>query len=114
MSSNAENRPSTMMIDDTLYVRSDQSSRENTARQIVVTEGRWNFVGDVVETKDEDGKFDGIVMTNAAVIIYWGTTTGLGQLALTGKTDKTRLGELGTVHIPKHSIVARINVTSDF
>jgi hypothetical protein len=53
-------------------------------------------------------------MTNAAVIIYWGTTTGLGQLALTGKTDKTRLGELGTVHIPKHSIVARINVTSDF
>jgi len=81
-------------------------STKNTTRQIVVTEGRWNFVGDVEAT------LDGLTIHDCSVIRYWGTTDGLGQLALSGPTDKTKLDPVGTVHIPTHAVIVRIDVKS--
>ncbi len=36
-------------------------------------------------------------LENAHVISYWGTERGLGQLALEGQTDKTKLNRAGSV-----------------
>lgn len=58
---------------------------ENGARYIVTLQRGWIVVGNV--TKEGDY----LSITDAAVIERWGTTEGLGELALTGPTDDTRL-----------------------
>ena len=79
-----------------------------TVRQIVVVDGRWNIVGDV--EAHEDGS---LTITDASIIIYWGTTKGLGELAAEGATAKTRLGPVPTCTVPAHAVLVRIDVTSD-
>lgn len=81
---------------------------DSTKRQIVVVEGRWNIVGDV--TEHDDGS---LTITDGAVIIYWGTTEGLGELARDGATDDTRLGPVPTCTVPAHAVLLRIDVESD-
>lgn len=46
-----------------------------------------------------------LTITRAQNVRRWGTTTGLGQLALTGPTGATRLDAAGTVHAPVSSLV---------
>lgn len=76
-------------------------------KQIVITEGSWNLIG---PTKDTEY---GIEMQEAAVIRVWGTTAGIGQIAINGPTDKTILDPCGTVHIPNHAVIMRIDCTFD-
>ena len=72
------------------------------AKEIVVCFERWHLIGDVTETKQ------GVTLTNASVIRYWGTTKGLGQIAVEGVTNKTVLDYCGEVRVPTASIVMRI------
>lgn len=73
-------------------------------RQIVIGERGWVFVGDV---RRDGGDY---VLDNAATIRQWGTTNGLGELALKGKQSKTVLDPCGTVRIPELAVIGRIDV----
>lgn len=100
--------PTTISIDGIDYVRADSCApQEPMTRQIVITEGRWNFVGNT--SRDENGD---LVISDTSVIRYWGTTMGLGQLALEGPTDKTKLDPCGTVRIPASAVIATMDVQS--
>lgn len=74
---------------------------------IVIAQARWIFIGDMERTAD------GIKLTDTSVIRYWGTTAGLGQIALTGVTSKTILDPCGTVVIPTTSVIGIIECTYD-
>ncbi len=58
------------------------------SRMVVVrTSHRCTYVGDLMEV---DG--DTCVLANARIVIYWGTTAGIDQLAATGPTSTTKAG----------------------
>lgn len=96
--------PTTISIDGTDYVRaSDLPAGPPTTHRIVVADRGWVFVGNT--TTDEDG----IAISDAKCIRYWGTDAdkpGLGWLAANGPTAKTKLDPSGTVRIPTHAVVA--------
>lgn len=67
----------------------------NTKRRIVVIESGWVFIG-VWHSANEVLRIPAH-LTEAACIRRWGTTAGLGQLALNGPTDETILDPCGIV-----------------
>lgn len=48
-------------------------------------------------------------LKQASVIRYWGTTRGLGEIAIGGPTDKTKLDPVGEVSFHELTAVALIN-----
>jgi hypothetical protein len=76
----------------------------NSLRQIVVLQRGWIVVGDVTQSGNT------IIINNASVIRRWGTTNGLGQLALGGATKDTILDPCGTVKAHELAIVMTIDV----
>lgn len=52
---------------------------------------------------------DFLVIRGARNVRYWGTTQGLGQLALSGPTDKTKLDAAGTVRVPVRALIHLID-----
>ena len=89
-------KPDSIMIDSVKYIREDTapSKFEPTSLKIVVADRGWVFIGNVT-TKD-----DGLHLSNAKVIRVWGTTKGLGEIAIGGPTKKTVLDDAGSVMIP--------------
>lgn len=71
--------------------------------QIVVLDRGFVYVGDV----KEDG--DNIVITDAKNIRRWGTTRGLGELALEGPKENTRLDAVGIVRAPRRALITLID-----
>lgn len=71
-------------------------------QEIVVVQSGWVFVGEPT-IKDEL-----LVLNNAKNIRVWGTKSGLGELALRGKTKDTVLDEYGVIKVPMHAVLARI------
>lgn len=59
--------------------------------------GRWSQDGDMCE------------LENAYVIRTWGTTKGLGELALDGKQDNTKLDKAGHVQFHILTVIAQID-----
>lgn len=74
-------------------------------KYIYVCNDRWHFVGYEEETKA--GK---IKVSEAYNIRRWGTTKGLGELALNGPTRSTELDVYGTIWIEKAKLLFRIAV----
>lgn len=72
-------------------------------RVIVIGTYGWVFTGYMVTDLN-----DSIVLDDASVIRTWGTTKGLGQLALNGPTGDTILDQAGRTTVPKTSVVAVI------
>lgn len=66
---------------------------------IVVVDRGFVYVGDV-EMSD-----DWCVITNTNNIRRWGTTNGLGELALNGPSEDTKLDPITTVRVPMHSVI---------
>lgn len=64
---------------------------KNKDIKIVVLQRGWVLVGRYSQ-KGDDCRLD-----DAHVIRYWGTTKGLGEIALGGPTDKTKLDKAGLV-----------------
>lgn len=64
--------------------------------QIVVIEGGWVLVGIV---KQKSTSTSTVALVNAHVIRQWGTTKGLGEIALNGPTPKTVLDKLGVAFV---------------
>lgn len=73
-------------------------------KRIVVVQAGWVFVGNY----QRDEKVGCVRLTDASCIRVWGTTAGLGQLALKGKTKDTVLEFTGVVEVPMTSVVATI------
>lgn len=73
-------------------------------KRIVIVQSSWVFIGDY----QRDDKLGCVRLTDASCIRVWGTTAGLGQLALKGKTKETVLEFTGVVEVPMGSVVATI------
>jgi hypothetical protein len=52
-------------------------------------------------------------LTDAYIIRLWGTTGGLGQLALEGKQSSTKLDKAGTVTFDILTVVSLIDCKED-
>jgi len=70
---------------------------------ILVLQRGWVVVGDLAE----DGETK-VQLVNASVIRRWGTTQGLGELALKGPLKATVLDACGVVEAHPAAIVLRI------
>jgi hypothetical protein len=73
-------------------------------REIVILQRGWIMVGNVKKEGND------VVITNTCLIRRWGTTQGIGQLALTGPTADTILDPCGVVRVHELAVVARIEV----
>jgi hypothetical protein len=65
----------------------------NDPIRIVVIDSGWVIVGRVAESKA------GVSITQASVVRQWGTSKGLGQLAIDGPQKETVLDKIGVVHV---------------
>ncbi len=67
-------------------------------KRILVVQSGFVFIGYEVERTSAR-----IVLEEASCIRRWGTTKGLGQIALTGPTKDTLLDPCGTLTVPVHA-----------
>jgi hypothetical protein len=70
-----------------------------TGFAIVVCDRGFVYVGQITH----DGEF--AVIEGARNIRFWGTTAGLGELALNGPTSKTKFDLVGIVRVPARAII---------
>lgn len=97
----------TITIDGIEYVPKSSiktTSGKQTKLQIVILHRGWIIIGEYREEKDE------FVCENSYVIRRYGTTKGLGELALEGPQTNTKLDACGVVRSLKTTIVARLDV----
>lgn len=96
---------SEVCINGETYVK--KSSLVQTQKIILIGQRGWVFVGDKSTENDE------VILTNASVVRIWGTTRGLGELALNGPTSQSKIDLCGTVRMNRLAVVAEINVNED-
>jgi len=75
--------------------------------QILVLQRGWVVVG---ETKKEGSE---VVVGKSSVIRRWGTTKGLGEIALGGPTADTVLDPAGTVRVHELAVVMTIDCDAE-
>lgn len=93
-------------IDGQTYIRADIAPEPSPVKILILQRG-WSMVGYVTEEGDR------YVLTRAAVIRTWGTTRGLGEIALGGPTSKTVLDPAGRVEVHKLTTVAVMDCVAD-
>jgi len=71
-------------------------------KEIVVVISGWVLIGDVVEEPDR------LVIHDAGVIRVWGTTAGLGEIALHGPSTSTIIDPCGMAIVLNPVVVMRI------
>lgn len=81
-----------------------------TKRVILVVESGWVFVG--TPCLSQRGT-DDLFYKDVSNIRVWGTTEGLGQLALHGATKETVLDPCGMLRLKEHALLFEIPVVSD-
>ena len=77
---------------------------------IVIVDAGWVFLADSV-TEEQVYGMPVIRMMGASVIRAWGTTAGLGEIALNGPTKDTVLDFAGQVDIPHGKVLGMIECT---
>lgn len=92
-------------INGEVYVLKGSQTTEpkNSDIKIVVLQRGWVMIG----RYSIDG--DIVTLENAYVIRQWGTTKGLGELALDGKQSSTKLDKAGHVEFHILTVVATVN-----
>lgn len=70
---------------------------------IAILDRGWVFIGRATESPSA------ITLANADCIRRWGTSAGIGELALKGPLLETKLDPAGTVTVPRTSIIALID-----
>jgi len=97
---------STMIINGETYVKNTQdNTQDNTQNnnlEIVILQRGFVMIG-FLSKKDND-----CTLTDAYVIRRWGTSWGLGELALEGKKENTVLDKAGLVEFDNLTVIARI------
>ena len=76
-------------------------------RKIYVLEAGFVLIG-IEAGKDENGF---IIVTEASIIRRWGTTKGLGEIALNGIQPETILDNEGVTHVNPDKIIRVILCT---
>lgn len=76
------------------------------AKQILVLKLGWVLVGNVYE-KPETNELE---VTCTHVVRVWGTTNGLGEIAIHGPTPKTVLDLTGNAWVNVDAVLFRIDV----
>ena len=76
-----------------------------TPTHIVVVESGWVFAAVLDSTEDH------LRASECAVIRTWGTTNGLGELALKGPTKETVLDMCTITFIPKSKVLFTMECT---
>jgi hypothetical protein len=98
------NKPETIKIDDTEYVRKDAAIPANAGDiKIAVLDRGFVYVGRV----SYEGDF--LILNSAKNIRFWGTKKGLGEL-VNGPLSETKLDPVGTVRIPLRALISLIDV----
>ncbi len=78
---------------------------ETQMKVIVIATAGHVFIGNV--TRMDLTTFGiGISLTDASVIRVWGTTRGLGEIALGGPTKETILDPIGDIDVPLNAIIS--------
>lgn len=72
-------------------------------KKIFVLQARWVLIGEVIPSKGSE-----ITLKDASVIRRWGTTKGLGEIALKGPTKNTVLDPCGTCSFPSGAVLFSI------
>lgn len=72
-------------------------------KQIIIAQRGWVFVGEVGREGEQ------VTITNASCIRRWGTTKGLGELAVNGPQSSTVLDKMGVVRLHALAIVASLD-----
>lgn len=72
-------------------------------KTILVLQRGWVVVGDLAE--DSETK---VRLVNASVVRRWGTTKGIGELALKGPQKNTVLDPCDVVEVHPQAIVLRV------
>lgn len=80
----------------------------NGTAEIVVVESGFVFLAGKVEQGSQSDEWK---LHDASVIREWGTTAGLGEIALHGPTTKTVLDYCGTPTVPKGKVLFRLPCT---
>ena len=97
-------KPETIKIDEVEYVRKDAVQPKTTGEiRIVILQRGWVMVG----RYSQDG--DNCKLSNAANIRQWGTTKGLGEIAVNGPTSKTVLDKCPDVRFHALTVIASID-----
>jgi hypothetical protein len=86
---------------------SDASNTTASDLKIVILDRGFVLVGNVAI------EGDWVVTTNASVIRRWGTTKGLGEIALGGPTRDTKLDPIGEVRSPLRALIGLVTCESD-
>jgi hypothetical protein len=90
-----------VIIDGIEYIPSNTS---NSPIKIVILQRGWVVIGKYAEEEN-----DMCILTDAYVIRAWGTSNGLGELALEGKQSNTKLDKTGVVRFHKLTTVGIID-----
>jgi len=97
-------KPETIKIDEIEYVRKDAVQPKTTGSlRIVILQRGWVGIGRFTQIGSQ------CTLTNAATIRIWGTTKGLGEIAVGGPTSKTILDECPTIRFHELTTVATID-----
>lgn len=99
----AQNEVTEIKVDGEIFVKKSSSEPKNSDIKIVVLQRGWVMIGRYSR------KDDICILENAHVIRIWGTTKGLGELALEGKKSSTKLDKAGHVEFHVLTIVATMN-----
>ena len=91
-----------IIIDGIKYVPSDEKT--NSPIKIVILQRGWVVIGYYSEEEN-----DMCVLNKSFVIRTWGTSNGLGELALEGKKTNTKLDKAGTIRFHKLTTVGIID-----
>ena len=89
-----------MIIDGVEYVPKDE---KNSPVKIVVCDRGFVLVGRV-EIKDHY-----VTITDCSCVRDWGTTKGLGEIAINGPTSKTKLDPQPTTRVHELQVVQLID-----
>ena len=84
--------------------------RVPNGKTIVIVDAGWVFLADSV-TEEQVYGMPVIRMVGANVIRAWGTTAGLGEIALNGPTKDTVLDFAGQVDVPHGKVLGLIECT---
>lgn len=104
---NSEVEVSELQINGITYVpkNSQPIAQPNGPTKIIILQRGWVMVGKFEKNGNE------CKLHNASVIRVWGTTKGLGELAISGPTDSTKLDPCGgVVEFDSLTVVAALSV----
>jgi hypothetical protein len=72
-------------------------------KKIIVVQAGWVVIGEVSYHGDI------VRVEDASVIRVWGTTAGLGEIALKGITKDTILDAAGVIEVYTHAVIMQID-----